>query len=169
MVEIWWVEVRIATPSHRSKIIFTSGLVAAILNSSIQPTSGNVRSVINVSGIIEAVGVAVGIVSLAHCGKYLFPLPVFVVAILNSVDDRRREMSGNVDSAAILDLRLPVARNGNGSSTVGFLDLENRRWPLEFRSCAIELEICLGYVATPSVLRVSEIGSGISGLKSCKI
>ena len=46
-------------------MISTSGLVAAILNSGNQPTSGNVGSVRNVSSIVANVGygVAVGIVS----------------------------------------------------------------------------------------------------------
>ncbi len=48
--------------------------------------------------MVVKVGVAVGIVSPAHCGQELFPLPVSVAAILKSVDGRRREMSGNVDS-----------------------------------------------------------------------
>ena len=43
-------------------------------------------------------GVTVGIVSPAYCVQYIFPLPVSVAAILKSVDGRRREMSGNVDS-----------------------------------------------------------------------
>ncbi len=77
-------------------MISTSGF-AAILNSGNQPTSGNVGSVRNVSGMVANVGVAVGIVSPAHCGKELFPLPVSVAAILKSVGGRRREMSGNVD------------------------------------------------------------------------
>ena len=42
--------------------------------------------------------VAVGIVSPAYSVQQLFPLSVSVAAILNSVDGRRREMSGNVDS-----------------------------------------------------------------------
>ncbi len=47
-------------------------------------------------------------------------------------------IAASVFTAAILDLRLLVARDGIGISTVGFLDLENRGKPLEFR--AIELE-----------------------------
>ncbi len=48
--------------------------------------------------MVANVGVAVGIMSPAHCGQLLFPLPVSVAAILNSVGGRRREMSNNVDS-----------------------------------------------------------------------
>ncbi len=50
------------------------------------------------SGMVGNVGVAVGIVSPAHCVQQLFPLPVSVAAILKAVDGRRREMSGDVDS-----------------------------------------------------------------------
>ncbi len=59
---------------------------AAILNSGNQSTSGNVGSVRDESGIVANVGVAVGIVSPAHCVQYLFPLPVSVAAILNPVN-----------------------------------------------------------------------------------
>ena len=55
------------------------------MNSGNQPTSGNVGSVRDVSSMVANVGVAVGIVSPAHCDQLLFPLPVSVAAILNSV------------------------------------------------------------------------------------
>ena len=69
-------------------------------------------------------------------------------------------------TAAILDFRLPVARDVIGISTVGILDLENMGVAVGISFlCAIELEICLGSVATPPlVLRVSEIGLGLRGL-----
>ncbi len=74
-------------------------------------------------------------------------------------------MAAFVFTAAILDLRLPVARDGIGISTVGFLDLENRGVAIGISIlCAIELEICLAPLATPSVLRVSELGSGLREL-----
>ncbi len=73
--------------------------MAAILNSGNKPTSGNVGDDWDVFSMVVNVEVAVGIVSPAHCGKKLFPLPVSVAAILKSVGGgRRREMSGNVDS-----------------------------------------------------------------------
>ena len=50
------------------------------------------------SGMVANVGVAVGIVSPAHCVQKLFLLPVSVAAILNSVDDRRHEMLGDIGS-----------------------------------------------------------------------
>ncbi len=50
--------------------------------------------------MVAIVGLAVGIVSPTHCGEQLFPLPVSVAAILNSVDDRRHEMSG--DSGSVI-------------------------------------------------------------------
>ncbi len=59
-------------------------------------------------------------------------------------------MAAFVFTAAILDLRLPVARDGIGISTVGFLDLENSGVAVGILFlCAIELKICLGSVATP--------------------
>ncbi len=72
--------------------------MAAILNSCNQSTSINVGSVENVSSLVANVGVAVEIVSPAHCGQQLFPLPVSVAAIFKSVGGRRRKMSRNVDS-----------------------------------------------------------------------
>ena len=48
--------------------------------------------------MVVNVGVAVGIVSPAHCVQQLFPLPVSVATILNSVGGRHREMPGKVDS-----------------------------------------------------------------------
>jgi len=53
-------------------------------------------------------------------------------------------------TAAILDFRLPVARDSIDSSTVGLLDLENRGVAAGISFlCAIELETCLGSIATP--------------------
>jgi len=68
------------------------------LNSSNQPTSGNVASVRDVSGMVGDVGAAVEIVSPAYCAQWLFPLPVSVAAVLDSVAGQRQEMSVNVDS-----------------------------------------------------------------------
>ncbi len=59
-----------------------------------------------------------------------------------------------VFTTAILDFRLPVARGSIGSSTVGFIDLENRGVAVGISFlCVIELEICLGSLATPLPLR----------------
>ncbi len=53
----------------------------------------------------------------------------------------------NVIAATILHLPLPGVRDGIGSSTVGFIDLENRELAVEISFlCATELEICLGSV-----------------------
>ena len=52
--------------------------------------------------MIENMGVEVGIAAPSHTVEKLFPLPVSVAAILNSVDDRRREMSGKVGSVISL-------------------------------------------------------------------
>ncbi len=63
-------------------------------------------------------------------------------------------MTACVFTAAILDFRIPVACDSIGSSTVGFLDLENRGVAVGISFlCVIELEICLGPVATPPPLR----------------
>ena len=48
--------------------------------------------------MVANVGVAVGIVSPAHFVQCVFPLPVSVAGILNSVVGQHRKMSGNVDS-----------------------------------------------------------------------
>ncbi len=53
--------------NHRLKVISTSGLAVVILNSDIQPTSGNVGSDRDVSGMVANVGVAVGMVLPADC------------------------------------------------------------------------------------------------------
>ncbi len=75
--------------------------MAAILNSiddRRREMSDNVGSVRIVSCIVANIGVAVGIVSPAYFVQQLFPLPVSVAAIWNSVNGRHREMSGNVDN-----------------------------------------------------------------------
>ena len=54
--------------------------------------------------MVANVRVAVGIGSPAHCVQLLFPLPVSVAAILNSVDDRRHEMSGDIGSVIGLSM-----------------------------------------------------------------
>ena len=59
MTENRSVEVGIAEHLHRSKVISTSGLVVAILNSGNQPTSGNVGSVREVSSTVANVEVPV--------------------------------------------------------------------------------------------------------------
>ncbi len=51
---------------HRCKVISTSGLAVAVLNVGNQPTSGNVGSARDVSGMVAKVGVAVGIVPPAN-------------------------------------------------------------------------------------------------------
>ena len=51
--------------------------------------------------MVANVGGAVGITTPAHCGQLLYPLPVSVAAILNSVGNRRQEMSGNVDNVIL--------------------------------------------------------------------
>ncbi len=61
MAENMGVEVEIAAPRHRSKVISTSGLMAAILNFGSRTTFGHVRGDIVKSGMVDNVGIAVGI------------------------------------------------------------------------------------------------------------
>jgi hypothetical protein len=74
--------------------------VVAILNFGKHPTSDNVRSVWDVptAGMVTNVGIAVGIMSPAHCVQLLFPLPVSVAVIFDSVVGQRRKLLGNVES-----------------------------------------------------------------------
>ncbi len=60
--------------------------------------SSNVRSVRDLPAWWQHVGIAVGIMLPAHCVQLLFPLPVSVAAIFNSVVGQRREMVVNVES-----------------------------------------------------------------------
>ncbi len=99
MVENTGVEVGIAGPSITVEKLYPLPVLAvAILNVGDKPTSRNVGSTRDVSGVVANVGVAVGIVSPADCVQWLFPLPVSVAAILNLVSGRHRELSGNVES-----------------------------------------------------------------------
>ena len=75
-------------------------------------------------------------------------------------------IAASIFKASIVDFLLPVARDGIGSSTVGFLALRNRGISVEISFLrAIEIEICMGSVETPtpSGLRVSEKASGSEG------
>ena len=57
--------------------------MAAILNFSSRTTSGNVRGDVVKSGMVDNVGIAVGIVAPSLAVQKLFPLPVLLAAILN--------------------------------------------------------------------------------------
>ena len=70
--------------------------MAAILNFGNRPTSDNVNRVIYELGMVENMGVEVGIATPSLTVEKLFPLPVSVAAILNSADSRHREMLRNV-------------------------------------------------------------------------
>jgi len=135
----------------RSIDISTSGFRDRRFEFGKRPTSempGDVDSVMPKSGLVENVGVEVEIASISQTVQKLLPFPFLRLPSWS------------------LDLRLPVACDSNGSSTVGFLDLEKTggggvcRWnlvPMCHRTRG-----CLGSVATPpSGLRVSEIGSGL--------
>ncbi len=72
-------------------MICISGLIAAILNSGNQPTSGNVGSVMDETGMVANVGVAVGSGSQAQSVQMLYPVSVAAILISGS-----RSTSGNV-------------------------------------------------------------------------
>ncbi len=87
---------------HRSKVICTSGLMAAILNFGSRTTSGNVGGDIGKSGMVDNVGVAVGIAAPSLAVQTLFPLPVFAGRHLglwwSIIVYQRRSTSGSVPS-----------------------------------------------------------------------
>jgi hypothetical protein len=62
---------------RRSKVISTSGLMAVILNFGSRTTSGNVRGDTLKSGMIDNVGIAIGIAAPQHAVQKLFSLQVF--------------------------------------------------------------------------------------------
>ena len=62
------------------------------------PTSDTVDRVISESSMVENMGVEVGIATPSLTVEKLFPLPVYVAAILRSVGGQHRKMSDNVDS-----------------------------------------------------------------------
>jgi hypothetical protein len=84
--------------SFRSKIISTSGLVAAPpLNFASRTKSGNVISNILRSGMVDNVGIAVVIAALSLAVQQLFSLPVLLTAILNfCIVGHRQSTSANV-------------------------------------------------------------------------
>jgi len=69
--------------SHRSKVIFTSSLLDAILKLSSRTTSGNVCSDTVKPSMVGCVGIGVGIAAPSLAAQKLFPLPVLLAAILN--------------------------------------------------------------------------------------
>jgi len=73
-------------------------MIPAILNFGCRLTSDKVDKVISMSGIVENMGVEVGISAPSITVEKLFTLRVSVAGILNSVDGRRRDISGNVDN-----------------------------------------------------------------------
>ena len=80
MVENMGVAVGIASPTLSVETLFplpvsTSGSVADIWGFQCRPMSGHVGSATSESGVVENVGVAVGIASPAHSVQKLFPLP----------------------------------------------------------------------------------------------
>ena len=134
--------------------------MVAILNSGNQPTSGNVGSVRDVSSMVANVGVAVGIVSPAHCGQLLFPLPVSVAAILNLVSGRRREMSGNVDS--VISMSGLVENVGAEVEIASIYQAVSKLLPLPFLRppswiCGFRLHVTSSAVA-PLDFSTSKIG-----------
>ena len=91
MVENVWVAVGIASPSVSVQKLFafpvsTSGFVAVICVSDVCRCRDRVSSTISESGIVESVGVAVGIASPALSVQKLFPL---LVCDRHFISDRR--------------------------------------------------------------------------------
>ena len=105
----------------RSNDISTSGIMAAILNFGSETMSGNVRSNIFKSGMVENVGIAVGIPMPSLAVQKLFPLPVSLAAILNfgsllsssNVDQR------HTTSADVLGVKPKSAKVENLEAAVG--------------------------------------------------
>ncbi len=71
--------------------------MAAILNIGSRATSGNVRGDIVKSGMVDNVGIAVGIAAPSLAVQKLFPLPVFAGRYLefwwSAIVDQRRSAS----------------------------------------------------------------------------
>ncbi len=108
--------------------------------------SGNVDSVISKSGLVENVGAEVEIASISQSVQMLLPLSFLrPPSCISGFRLHATTMaSAPLDSSTSKILGVAV-----GISIL----------------CVIELEIFLGSVATPAtVLRVSEIGSGLPGL-----
>ncbi len=76
--------------------------MAAVLNFSCRTTSGNVRGDVVKSGMVDNVGIAVGIASPSLAVQKLFPLPVFVGRHLEllwfAIVYQRWSVSGSVPS-----------------------------------------------------------------------
>ena len=68
---------------HRSKIISTPGLMAAILNVSRRTTSGNLRGDVVKSGMVDNMGIAVGIAAPSLAVQKLFHFRFLLTAVLN--------------------------------------------------------------------------------------
>ena len=99
MAENMRVEFGIAI-CHQSKVISTSGFMVAILNFGNRTTSGNVRGDTVKSGMVDNVGIAVGIAAPSLAVRTLFPLPVFGGRHLkfwwSAIVYQRRSSSGSV-------------------------------------------------------------------------
>ncbi len=87
---------------RRSNVISTSGLMAAISNSGSQTTSGNVGGDIVKSGMVDNVGLAVGIAAPSTTVHKLFPLAVVASRHLgfwwSAIVYQRRSTSGSAPS-----------------------------------------------------------------------
>jgi len=87
--------------------------------------SGNVDSVIFMSGLVENVGVEIEIASLSQAVQKLLPLPFFRAAVL---DFRWKETSDFPGDGTIEN---PVPENGGGVVNNGFVYLAGRWTKLE--------------------------------------
>ena len=90
---------------HQSKVISTSGFMVAILNFGSRTTSGNVRSDIVKSGMVNNVEIAFGIATPSLAVQKLFPLPVFGGRYLefwwSAIVSQRRSTSGSVPKCQV--------------------------------------------------------------------
>ena len=89
------------------RIQCTSGLQSAILNLTSRPTSGNVGNVTIDSGMVENVGLAVGISVICHSVPEIQFTSGLQSAILNLAS---RLTSGNVDRQQAMLAVLPLIR-----------------------------------------------------------
>ena len=95
--------------------------MVAILNSGNLPTSVSISSVTDVCGMVENVGVAVGIESQAQSVQLLFPFPVSVAAIFIVGS---WPTSGNVGHCRTMST---ISYSRRARSKIGMQKLESRR------------------------------------------
>src|SRR5208282_2598043 len=90
------IRLNLADISCRSRVITTSGLLAAIAISGCRPTSDNVGASSNESGMAENMGIGFEISPISHAVPELLLLPVYRPPLLFPDVGRHRTMSGPV-------------------------------------------------------------------------